>query len=87
VICEGIETGLAILQATGLHVWVALGSTNLGNVEMPAFVDEIIIAADHDEPGLRAARAAEELYKVRGFRVRIVSPETSGMDFNDLLRR
>src|SRR5260370_40430498 len=58
VLCEGIETGLSILQATGLHVWVALGTSNLAQIELPGFVREIIIAADHDDPGIRAARAA-----------------------------
>src|SRR5262249_33758329 len=43
VICEGIETGLSILQAVGLHVWAALGTSNLGHVELPDFVREIII--------------------------------------------
>ena len=31
VLCEGIETGLSILQATGLRVWAALGTSNLGS--------------------------------------------------------
>jgi Toprim domain-containing protein len=84
VVCEGIETGLAILQAIGLNVWAALGTSNLGQVEMPAFVREIIVAADHDDPGLKAARKAADLYKARGVQVRIVIPAASGADFNDL---
>jgi hypothetical protein len=62
VICEGVETGLSILQATGLHVWAALGTSNLWQIELPAFVGEVIIGADHDEPGLKAARHAAEGY-------------------------
>jgi hypothetical protein len=84
VICEGVETGLSILQATGLRVWAALGTSNLGQVEMPDFVREIILAADHDEPGCRAARAAAESYTARGVQVRIVCPAASGADFSDL---
>jgi putative DNA primase/helicase len=84
VVCEGVETGLSILQATGQRVWTALGTSNLGQVEMPGFVREIILAADHDEPGLRAARAAAESYKARGALVQIVSPAASGADFSDL---
>ncbi|HEY9158316.1 DUF7146 domain-containing protein [Candidatus Binatus sp.] len=84
VICEGIETGLSILQATGLHVWAALGTSNLGQVELPGFVREVIIAADHDDAGLKAARGAAESYQKTGYQVRIVSPSTSGEDFNDL---
>src|SRR5262249_44157984 len=76
VLCEGIETGLSILQATGRHVWVALGTANLGQLELPAFVREVIIAADADEPGMKAGRDAAESYNWRGYQVRIVSPQT-----------
>lgn len=84
-VCEGIETGLAILQATGLHVWVALGTSNLGQVVLPGFVREVIVAADHDEPGMKAARAAAESYEACGYQVRIVSPVAEAADFNDLM--
>jgi phage/plasmid primase-like uncharacterized protein len=84
VLCEGIETGLAILQATGLHVWAALGTSNLGRVELPTFVRTIIIAADHDEFGIKAARAAAQSYRESGYRVRILSPQKDGWDFNQV---
>jgi putative DNA primase/helicase len=83
VLCEGIETGLAILQATGRHVWAALGTANLGQVELPGFVREVIIAADNDDPGLKAARVAADSYAARQYQVRIVSPRSEGWDFND----
>jgi phage/plasmid primase-like uncharacterized protein len=86
VICEGIETGLSILQATGLLVWAALGTANLGQVELPDFVREIMIAADHDEPGMIAARAAADAYRANGYQVHIVSPRTDKSDWNDVLR-
>ncbi len=85
VLCEGIETGLSILQAAGLHVWVALGTSNLGQVELPGFVREVIVAADHDDAGLKAARAAADSYESRGYQVRIVSPAEGGADFNNLV--
>lgn len=85
VLCEGIETGLAILQATGLHVWAALGTSNLGQVELPASVREVIIAADNDDPGMKAARAAAESYRARGYQVQILSPRNEGWDFNQVV--
>lgn len=85
VVCEGIETGLSIIQATGLHVWAALGTSNLGQVELPDLVLEVIIAADNDGPGIKAARAAAEAYRARGLRVRIIVATDSGADFNDLI--
>ena len=87
VLSEGIETGLSIIQATGMHVWAALGTANLGQVELPGGVFEVIIAADHDEPGIAAARAAAEAYQARGFQVQIVSPPTEKADWNDVLLR
>lgn len=86
VICEGIETGLSILQATGLRVWAALGTANLGTVKLPGFVREVVIAADHDGPGLKAAHGAAELYRANGCRARIASPGADDWDFNDLVR-
>jgi len=87
VLCEGIETGLSILQATGRHVWCALGTSNLGQVEMPGFVRAVVIAADNDEPGLKAAHHAAELYRARGYQVQIVSPGRDEADFNEAVER
>jgi phage/plasmid primase-like uncharacterized protein len=86
VICEGIETGLSILQATRLPVWVALGTANLGQVRFPACVHEVIIAADHDEPGMNAAIEAAAAYREREYRAQVVSPFTEHSDWNDVLR-
>jgi len=85
VLCEGIETGLSILQATGLRVWAALGTSNLGQLELPGFVREVIIAADHDEPGMKAASAAAEAYRARAYQVQILSPRNEGWDFNQVV--
>jgi hypothetical protein len=85
VLCEGIETGLSILQATGRHVWVAVGTSNLGQIELPDFAREIIIAADNDGPGLKAARAAADFYYARRYQVQIVSPRDEMWVFNDLM--
>jgi phage/plasmid primase-like uncharacterized protein len=87
VVCEGIETGLSILQETGLHVWAALGTSNLGSVELPSFVRKVLIAADNDDPGTMAAQKAADSYQARGYQVQIVSPLTEKEDWNDVLRR
>ena len=85
VLCEGIETGLSILQATGLHVWAALGTSNLAQIELPDFMREIIIAADHDEPGMKAASAAANAYRMLGYQARILTPRNEGWDFNQVV--
>lgn len=84
VFCEGIETGLSVLQATGLPVWVALGTSNLINIELPNVAREIIIAADGDRPGECAAKQAGHRFVREGRRVRIAKAER-GRDFNDYL--
>jgi putative DNA primase/helicase len=86
VLCEGIETALSVLQATGLPTWAALGTSNLPHVELPDIVREVIIAADGDEPGERAARQSAQRFLSEGRRVRIARPAQPGNDFNDVLR-
>ena len=85
VIGEGIETTLSVMQATGLPGWAALGNTNMVNVDLPEIVREVLIAADGDAPGERAANLAGDRWKREGKRVRIMRPP-HGFDFNDVLR-
>ncbi len=85
VLAEGIETSLSILQATGKPVWACLGTSGLKAVILPPEVKTVIIAADGDEPGEKAApEAARRLY-LEGRTVKIARPP-AGMDFNDLLQ-
>jgi putative DNA primase/helicase len=59
-VCEGLETGLAIVAMDHGPCW-ALGSTsNMQSFPVIATVDELVIWADNDEPGLRAARICKE---------------------------
>lgn len=82
-LCEGTETGASIQQATSIATWVTLGTANLARVEVPEIVRTIIIAADADTPGERAARMAAQRFLHQGLRVRIARPATG--DFNDML--
>jgi putative DNA primase/helicase len=83
---EGIEDALSFLQATNIPTWAALGTSNLSRVELPDVVREVIIAADGDEPGERAANAAAQRFVGEGRRVRIVRPPAGYIDFNDALQ-
>jgi putative DNA primase/helicase len=80
---EGIETGLSIQQSTGIATWAALGTSNICCVELPGHVRELIIAADYDLPGLRAAIMARDHFIRRHLRVQLIVPERG--DFNDVL--
>lgn len=88
-IAEGIETALSIVQATGMPTWAALSLGNMGAVDLPASVQEVILCADADakDPAKAedALRQAAERHAHAGRIVRIALPPV-GMDFNDLLQ-
>jgi hypothetical protein len=81
---EGIETCLAVMQATGPPAWAALSTSGLRSLDLPVGVDEVVILADGDDPGEAAARAAARRWRSGDRRVRIARPP-AGMDFNDVL--
>ncbi|MEQ1840438.1 MAG: sulfatase-like hydrolase/transferase, partial [Verrucomicrobiales bacterium] len=50
-VCEGIETGLAVMTAcSGLPVWSALSTSHLEQVMLPPAAREIVILADQWSP-------------------------------------
>ncbi len=83
-VSEGVESGLSVQQATGLPVWAALSTSGLTGLVMPARVHRIVILADGDEPGEKAAQMAAARWCHEGREVRIARPPR-GADFNDLL--
>lgn len=87
-IAEGIETGLSVLQATGLPTWSALSSSGVAALVLPPLPSarEVVIFADHDRAGIEAAQRAAVRFVLEGRRARIARPDRSGLDFNDLLR-
>ena len=87
ILCEGLEDGLTLLQATGLPTWATLGTAGLVNVHIPDTVQEIIIAADSDPAGQKAALAAAERFTREGREVRIATPPQNQKDFNALKQK
>ncbi len=89
-LCEGIETGLAVMIAcSGLPVWAALSTSGLEQALLPTEARRIAILADHDPSGagLRAAEATAAKLRLEGRQVFIALPPTQGDDFNDMLQR
>jgi putative DNA primase/helicase len=82
---EGIETCLSAMQGTGLPAWAALSTGGLQTMKLPPEVREVIILADGDEPGEKAAQAAARRFLADQRRVRIARPP-KGSDFNDVLQ-
>ena len=86
VIGEGIETSASAGVLLGLPAWSAISAGNLErSLQLPSAVRSVIIAADPDPPGRRAAEKAKERWRADGRRVRIAWPPHP-QDFNDILR-
>lgn len=84
-VCEGIETGLSYMQATGTPTWCALSAGGIRALILPPTIAAVTIAADPDPVGIMAARAAARRWLAEGRRVSIARPPL-GLDFNDLAR-
>lgn len=91
VLCEGLETGLAIWLSTGYQVVCTLGLANLDKLPLGSGM-AVVVARDLDKPGSkpdkqlwRAVRALRQ----RGVTVRIALPDKyddlKKSDFNDVL--
>lgn len=84
-LAEGIETALAVREATGLPAWACVSAGGLEAVELPKGVKHVLIAADGDERGLAAARAlARRLLEEGRVRVSLAQPP-EGLDWLDAL--
>ncbi len=81
---EGIETCLAVMQATGLPAWAALSTAGLQSLDLPESVRDVVVLADADPPGEAAALHAGRRWRREGRGVRVARPP-AGLDFNELL--
>ena len=83
LIGEGIETTGAAVKVLGWPggAWAALSTSGMGKVVLPASVRRVVIAADRDAGGLRAAVALAERAEAEGRRVTIEAPPCG--DFAD----
>jgi putative DNA primase/helicase len=86
VVGEGVETTASAARLMGLPAWAAISAGNLASgLVLPPEVSAVLIAADPDPPGEKAAQDAAKRWQAEGRRVRIARPTGKG-DFNDLLR-
>ena len=86
-VVEGIETGLAVQQASGIPTWCTLGTSGLEGLSLPPpdELGRIAIFADGDPPGRKAAGTAAEKWYAAGHCVRIIHAP-HGSDFNDVAK-
>lgn len=89
-IAEGIETALsALILRPELRVLAAVSLSNMGAVELPANVAEVVLISDADEhPQAQAALDAAVAAHVKAGRVvRLWRSPVPGDDLNDALQR
>lgn len=98
-VAEGIETALAVRQATGQVVWPVVNATLLERFVPPQGVSEVVIWADKDrptpltgvEPGQQAASELKRRLWQMKLKARIQLPTlpipegAKGVDWNDVL--
>lgn len=86
VVAEGPESAIAAGILLDLPSWSAVSAGNLAKgLSLPPDVRSVVIAADHDKPGLDAAEAAAGRWQREGRRVRIAKPDDPDADFADVL--
>ena len=81
---EGIETCLAVMQATSQPAWAALSTAGLRSLQLPDGIGRVVVLADADPAGEAAAQQAARRWRREGRQVRVARPP-AGLDFNDLL--
>jgi hypothetical protein len=93
-ICEGIETGLAIIQHAGWKpIWKVSGTSGMASFPVLAGIECLTVFADHDaprldgkQPGLDSARECAARWQSAGREVEIKLPPP-GMDWDDSFKR
>lgn len=81
-ISEGVETALSYRDLTGTPTWAGLSTSGLSRFNPPLGLRRLVIAADGDPAGLRAAQDLAERASRRCECV--VMPAPAGADWNDV---
>ena len=86
-LAEGIETALAVREATGWPVWATVAAGFMPGVALPPEAHEVVVCPDHDKAGLEAAKALAQRLLGEGRKVRLAVPPVEGEDWLDALKR
>jgi hypothetical protein len=74
IICEGPETGIALLMHDLAPVWAMGGAGNLGALPVLGGIEALTVAADPGEPGQQAAKKVAAQWRAAGLEVLIITP-------------
>lgn len=83
-LAEGIETALAASHAY-TPTWATIDCAGMSAFSVLSGIESLLIFADHDDAGIRAARDCAQRWAAAGSDVRIAIPEEDGADIADLV--
>lgn len=81
-VAEGIETSLSVAR-TFSPVWCLIDAGNLAAFPVLGGIECLVIGADHDPAGIKAARECADPWARAGRDVRVILPNEAGADWND----
>lgn len=79
---EGIETALALAHEYA-PIWAAIDAGNLASLPALAGIEVLVIGADHDQAGIKAATSCADRWAAAGLDVRVIAPDAERADWND----
>lgn len=84
-ICEGIETGLALIAAGFRPVWACLSANGMSSFPVLPGIEALTLFADNDKSGVgqRVAGECGARWQAAGREVRVLAPKLAGTDFAD----
>lgn len=89
-LCEGIETGLSLIKQGYGPLWACLNAGHMGAFPIMPGIESIMVWADHDDAGKRAAASIYRRYNVhygsdeKAPEIRARIPDVPGQDWNDV---
>lgn len=81
-VAEGIETALSLALAYQ-PVWACMDAGNMAALPVLAGIETLIVGADHDPAGIKAAGDCADRWAAAGVDVRVIAPATQRADWND----
>lgn len=84
-VAEGIEDALSLMAMGAPAAWAAGGAGMLSAMVFPDEVRSIVVGADNDQPGRKAAKQARDRFLAQGKEVRAIYPTPPHKDFNEEL--
>jgi putative DNA primase/helicase len=84
-IAEGIETALSASQVFGTAVWATLSKGGIAWFPLLKGLKRLTVFADHDDPGMTAARKCCQRYRAAGISAEVRYPTNTNSDWNDFV--